>query len=93
MVLTRRRIFYFDYSREERMRLCFSCYVAGILQNFESSGTDSFSFESKGLTEFKQGSLILYTTPFLWQSDNGILLTNQFALQMTSKVALEDSWV
>lgn len=75
------------------MRLCFLCYVAGMLQNFESSGTDSFSFESKGLTEYKQGSLILYTIPFLWQSDNGILLMNQFALQMTSKVALEGNWV
>lgn len=72
------------------MRLCFSCYVAGILQNFESNGTDSFSLQSEGLTEFKQGSLIVYTTPFLWQSDNGISLMNQFALQMTFMVALED---
>lgn len=68
------------------MRLCFLCYVAGILQNFESSGTDNFSLQSEGLTEFKQGSLIVYTILSLWQSDNGISLTNQFALQMTSTV-------
>lgn len=72
------------------MRFCFR-YCGWHASKFGAHGDCQPLTAIGGTDVIETGSLILYTIPFLCQSDSGISLMNQFILQMTSTVAVEDS--
>lgn len=75
------------------MRFCFSCHWVWHASEFWAHWDWQPLIPIWGADVIDTGALILYIIPFLWQNDNGISLMNQFVLQITSTVALEESWV